>query len=122
MLARLAVVGALSGFLWAACASGPKLPPKDSSEDVELYFPGMFPTEEFKTLADFTESALLTVPDEQLIAKARSRAARLGADALLIRAIRLTTEGAAATDLQQEERKVLEAVAVYYPSRHPKGP
>lgn len=119
-LVRVASLAACSGFLWVGCASVPKLPPKASPQDVELYFPGTYPSEEFKAITTFSESGPLTASDEQLIAAARRRAARLGADALLIRSIRQTTEGTAATDLEREEEKILEAVAVYYPSRQPK--
>ncbi|MGH7545221.1 MAG: hypothetical protein ACREKI_03470 [Gemmatimonadota bacterium] len=118
-LVMAAVFGISSGLLWAHCASVPKLPPKDSPEAVQVFYPGSYPTEEFKTIATLSESAPLSVPDESLIAAVRRQAASMGADAVLIRSIRRTTEGQAAVDLNQEERKIIEAVAVYYPSKHP---
>jgi hypothetical protein len=118
---RAVMFGILSGVLAAGCASTPDLPPKESPEEVELYFPGSYPTEEYKVVATITERRSLGTDDDELIAAARARAARLGADALLIRALRRTTEGEVATDLSREEEKILEAIAVYYPSRHPQG-
>jgi hypothetical protein len=118
-LMMAAMFGMSSGFLWAHCASVPKLPPKDSPEAVQVFYPGSYPTEAFKTIATLSESVSLSVPDEALIAEVRRQAASLGADAVLIRSIRRTTEGQQAVDLNQEERKIIEAVAVYYPSQHP---
>lgn len=118
-LAMVAVFGVLSGGLWAQCASVPKLPPKESPEAVEVFYPGSYPSEPFKAIATLSEAAPLSASDESLIAAVRRRAAAMGADALLIRSIRRTTEGQAALDLNQEERKIVEAVAVYYPSKHP---
>lgn len=102
------------------CASGPKLPPKASPEEVQIFFPGTSPTESFKAMGTITEAASLATSDEELIAAARKRAAAMGADALIIRSIRRTTEGAVATDVQLEERKILEGIAIYYPAKHPK--
>lgn len=120
---RLALLfGICSGALALACASVPKLPPKASPDEVEVFYPGTMPTEEFKALATLQESDDLSVPDEELIARLRRRAAELGADALLIRAIRRTTEGEVGVDLNRPEEKIVEAVAVYYPARHtPQG-
>lgn len=117
----LCIFGLFSGVLWAQCASVPKLPPKESPEEVEVYFPGSYPSQDFKALATISESQALSVSDDDLIEAARRQAARLGADALLIRSIRRTTEGEVSTDLNREEQKILEAIAVYYPSRHPQG-
>lgn len=117
-LAIVGIFGVLSGLAWA-CASVPKLPPKESPEAVEVFYPGSYPTEEFKTLTILSESVALGVPDDQLVARVRQRAAELGADGLMIRSIRRTTEGQVAADLAQEERKILEAVAIYYPAKHP---
>ncbi|MBI4513343.1 MAG: hypothetical protein HY702_04455 [Gemmatimonadetes bacterium] len=87
---------------------------------MQVFFPGTMPTEAFKALGTFTEAVSLATPDEELIALARKRAAEMGADALIIRSIRRTTEGQVATDLQLEQRKILDAMAVYYPAKHPK--
>jgi hypothetical protein len=109
--------GICSGALALACASVPKLPPKASPDEVEVFFPGTMPTEEFKALATLRESADLGVSDEVLIARLRRRAAELGADALLIRTIRRTAEGEVGVDLNRPDEKIVEAVAVYYPAR-----
>ncbi len=81
--------------------------------------PGSFPVEEYKVLTRLEEDVPLSASDQDLIDEARSRAASLGADALLIQSIRRTTEGGVELNLDQEQRKVLVGLAVYYPSKHP---
>jgi hypothetical protein len=111
-LMAVAVLGA------AACGPGVKLPPV-SPEEVEVFMPGMLPREDYKVLARIMESRPLNTPDQEMIDLAKAKAAELGADALVIDAIRRTTEGGIQTDLRQEELKIIEARAVYYPSKHP---
>lgn len=102
----------------AGCGSGVQLPPVQP-DDVEVFMPGSFPMEEYKIIARISESVDLNTPDSEVIDMAQERAAELGADALVITAIRRTSEGQIEMNLQQEQQKIIEALAVYYPSRHP---
>ncbi len=102
----------------AACGSGVKLPPV-SPQRVEVFMPSSMPDEQYKVLARIVESRPLTATDQEMIDLAREKAASYGADAVIIDAIRRTTEGGVQTDLQQEELKIVEARAIYYPARHP---
>lgn len=102
----------------AGCGAGVELPPV-APEDVEIFMPGTFPPEDYRVLTQIREEVPLNVSDNELIERARARAARSGADALVIRALRRTTEGGADVSLQQEQLKILEGSAVYFPSRHP---
>jgi hypothetical protein len=70
-------------------------------------------------MARLTEDMPLNTPDNEIIDVARAAAAEVGADALLIDSIRRTTEGGIETDLRQEQLKIIEARAIYFPSRHP---
>jgi len=112
LFAVLAVVGL------AACGGGVTLPPV-APESVEVYMPGTFPSESYKVMARYSESMPLNTQDNQLIELVKGMAAEVGADALLVDAIRRTTEGGIETDLRQEQLKIIEARAIYFPSRHP---
>jgi len=94
------------------------LPPV-APEDVEIFMPGSFPSESYKVMARLTESMPLNTSDDDIIDAVKAKAAEVGADALLIDAIRRTTEGGIETDLRQEQLKIIEARAIYFPSRHP---
>jgi hypothetical protein len=102
----------------AACGAGIKLPPV-SPDQVEVFMPGSFPSEDYKVMLRIMESVPLSTSDSELVDRAKAKAAEVGADALLIDAIRRTTEGGIQTDLRQEELKIIEARAVYFPSKHP---
>lgn len=112
LIAVLVLVG-----LWA-CGGGVKLPPV-APQDVQIFMPGTFPSESYKVMSRISESMPLNTPDNEIIDVARSAAAEVGADALLIDSIRRTTEGGIETDLRQEQLKIIEARAIYFPSRHP---
>lgn len=101
-----------------ACGGGVQLPPVQP-QDVEVFMPGQPPSERYEVLARIQEDVSLDTPDQQLIDRAQAEAAELGADALVITAIRRTTEGQIETNLGQEQMKIIEALAVYFPSRHP---
>ena len=102
----------------AGCGGGVKLPPVEP-EQVEVFLPGSYPTEEYKVLTSITQSVALQVSDRDLINQAKERAARVGADALIVNRIRTTSEGAVADDVGREIEKILEGLAVYFPSKHP---
>ncbi len=102
----------------AACAGSVTLPPV-APEEVELFFPGSIPNESYKVMSRIEERAPQSASDQELIDKAKARAAEIGADALIIRSIRSTAEGGIDLNLTQEIEKILEAEAVYFPGRHP---
>lgn len=113
-----ALVAVLLVAAVAACGSSVKLPPVEP-EEVELFLPGSFPTDEYKVLTRILERVSVQVEDMDLIERAKERAARAGADALIVSSIRTTAEGGIDFDLQQEVEKILEGLAIYYPSQHP---
>ena len=102
----------------AGCSSMVSLPPVEP-EAVEVFFPGSLPAEDYKQLARLTREFSIDSDDRDLIQEAQAWAAKLGADALIILAIRSNTEGTVSTDLDFEPKKIIEAQAVYFPSRHP---
>ncbi len=102
----------------SACGSSVNLPPVEPS-DVELYLPGTAPGEEYRVIARIDQRAPQETPDKDLIDRARAKAAELGADALIVSGIRGTTEGQVDLNLGRQVEKILEAVAVYFPARHP---
>jgi hypothetical protein len=102
----------------AGCGGGVTLPAV-APEEVEIFMPGSFPTEDYKVLSRLEEDVPLSATDQELVDQARAKAASLGADALVIQGIRRTTEGGIELNLEQEQRKVLVGLAVYYPSKHP---
>ncbi|HEY8469709.1 MAG TPA: hypothetical protein VIL18_08705 [Longimicrobiales bacterium] len=115
VLPALALASAL--VLASGCASTPKLPPKASPEEVRVYDPtiGQFPPENYKTIAPIRVERPLGTEQGELIQALRAEAAKLGADAIIIRRIGRTTEGAVEPDLTREERAVAEALAIYFP-------
>ena len=90
---------------------GPKvtLPPV-APEDVEVLTEE--PEEEFEELADIRQQAATDTPRREVIAGAREKAARYGADAMLIKEWRVSASLSNPT-------VTLLAVAIYFPSRHP---
>jgi len=111
------VVALLVAFV-AACGAKVKLPPV-APEEVEVFLPGSYPAEDYKLLATVNTHVPLNISDSDLIERARAQAAEWGADALVISSIRRTTEGEVELNLQQQQVKLLEAIAIYFPSRHP---
>ena len=102
----------------AACGSKVNLPPV-SPEDVEVFLPGRLPTESFKVMSQFEEAFELIAPDTAVVNAAKEWAAEQGADAVLIDAIRRTTEGEIQYDISRPQEKIVVARAIYFPSRHP---
>ncbi len=112
-----AAVAVLAVFA-VGCASGVKLPPVEP-QDVEVFLQGSYPTEEYKVMSNITEQVSLETDDRALIDKARERAAKLGADALLVTSIRSTTiDFDVNLGRARDAQKILEGLAIYYPSRH----
>ncbi len=102
-----------------ACGSSVSLPAVEPDQ-VAIYLPGSpTPAEDYKILARIDEKGPQSITNEELIDKAKQRAADMGADALIISTIRLTTEGQAQLNLDQPVEKFLEGIAVYFPSKHP---
>ncbi len=102
----------------AGCGGGVKLPPVEPDQ-VQVFMPGSFPQEDFRLMATIREEGPIDTPDRELIDRAKASAAQLGADALLIEAIRRSTEGQIEFDMEQEQLKILTGRAVYYPAKHP---
>jgi hypothetical protein len=113
-----ALLAVVVGTGLMACGGGVTLPPV-SPDDVEVFMPGSFPDEDCKVMKTIQEDASLNTPDAEMVELAKTSAAEVGADAVIIDAIRRTTEGGIETNLQQEQRKIIDARACYYPSRHP---
>jgi hypothetical protein len=101
-----------------ACSSGVKLPPV-SPEDVEVFMPGVPIADEYKVMAAIEEAFSMDTQDAAIIDRVKERAAELGADAVIIDRIRATSEGAIEQNLAQEQQKIVNARAIYFPSRHP---
>ena len=101
-----------------ACSSGVKLPPV-SPEDVEVFLPGVPIADDYKVLAAIEEAFSMDTQNSAIIECVKERAAELGADAVIIDRIRTTSEGAIEQNLAQEQQKIVNARAVYFPSRHP---
>ncbi len=105
-----------------ACgAGGPKVTlPAVAPQDVEVYMPGEFPAEDYEVLKRIQVRELISVDERDMVADARQQAADLGADGLIIRSLRTTQAGGGLEQTNaSRDRKILEALAVYYPSRHP---
>ncbi len=101
-----------------ACSSGVKLPPV-SPEDVEVFMPGVPIADSYNVMARIEEAFSMDTADSVMVARVKERAAKLGADAVIIDGIRATSEGAIELDLNQEQQKIIDARAIYFPSRHP---
>jgi len=101
-----------------ACSSGVKLPPV-SPDDVEVFMPGVPIADDYKVMAAIEETFSMDTQDSAIIEAIKERAAELGADAVIIVRIRTTSEGAIEQNLAQEQQKIVNAQAVYFPSRHP---
>ncbi len=102
----------------AGCSPSLSLPSVEP-EAVEVFYPGSAPAEDYKVLARIDEEAPIDADYQELVERAQARAAKLGADALIISSIRTNTEGTVSTNLDFEPKKIIEALAVYFPSRHP---
>ena len=106
--------------LTAMACGGTKVElPAVQPESVTLYYPGRMPDDNFKVLARLDETGPETMTDQELVDRVRARAADLGADALIIDTIRTTTEGQVNLDTNQPTEKIIEARAIYFPSKHP---
>jgi len=112
LLGLAAVVAAVS------CSSGVNLPPV-SPEDVEVFLPGIPIADDYKVIARLEEAFSMDTDQEAMYARLKERAAELGADAVIVDRVRSTSEGGIETNLNQEQQRIIEARAVYFPSRHP---
>ncbi len=113
-----ALLGLAVVVVATACGSGVKLPPV-SPEDVEVFMPGVPIADEYKVMARIQEAFSMDTQDNAIIGTIKARAAEMGADAIIIDRIRATSEGAIEQNLAQEQQKIVEARAIYFPSRHP---
>lgn len=108
----------------AACAAGPKLPPKAGPEEVEFIDPqlGQEPDEGYKTIGPVRVSAALGTSPQELTRLLRARAAQLGADAVILQRVRRTTEGEIEPTAAREEEMIVEGLAIYYPKPETQPP
>lgn len=104
-------------LLSVACASAPRLPPKDNPDDVQMYDPqsGNYPEPGYKTIGPVKVEMPLGTSTPDLLRGLRAEAAKLGADAVIIQRIRTSTQGQIGIDMNREERMIAEGLAVYYP-------
>ena len=112
------LLGLAAVVAMVACTSGVKLAPV-SPEEVEVYMPGVPIPDSYNVMARFEEAFTLDTADSTMIARIKELAAEFGADAVIIDGIRSTSEGGIETNLAQEQKKIVQARAVYFPSRHP---
>ncbi|HSG82660.1 MAG TPA: hypothetical protein VLC48_10440, partial [Gemmatimonadota bacterium] len=114
-----AVFGVLLVGAMACAAGGPKVTlPAVQPEDVEMFYPGDYPSEKYEVLKRIEIQDILSAQDQDMVMAARQQAADIGADALLIQSMRTTQSGSGLGDADpSRDRKILEALAVYYPSR-----
>lgn len=112
-----AAVLLLAVGLGAACATGPNLPPKSGPEEVRLINPqvGQQAEEGYRTIGPVTAEAPLGTSTQELMRLLRSRAAELGADAVILRNIRQSVEGDVSARSAEEERLIAEGMAIYWP-------
>lgn len=115
-------VAALLGPSLSACA-GVNLPPKAGPEEVELINPnmGQVPDEGYKTIGPIrVEVPLGTSFQDQLMAL-RTRAAELGADAVIFERTGSSTEGQISGGVDREELIYVYGLAIYWPAPEPEG-
>ncbi|HUH12431.1 MAG TPA: hypothetical protein VMK65_04955 [Longimicrobiales bacterium] len=117
-----AILAAVGVALLAACASAPALPPKAGPEEVELYNinAGQFPPTGYKSIGPVEAQLPLGASNAALMMELRSEAARLGADAVILRNIRNSTEGAAMAS-SRDEMVIAEGLAIYWPDPATEG-
>lgn len=99
----------------AACSSV-SLPPKAGPEEVALINPamGQTPEEGYEVIGPVTVTAPLGTTQEELVMMMRSRAAELGADALILEGVSQPDELAGAGD--RERGPTGRGRAIYYPA------
>ncbi|NIR46688.1 MAG: hypothetical protein GWN99_19975 [Gemmatimonadetes bacterium] len=116
----LMVVTLMAGSL-ACSTGGPKVTlPAVEPQQVEVFMPGEFPSEDYEVLKRIEVRDLVSADENEMVMNARQQAADVGADALIIRSLRTTQSGGGLQETNaSRDRKILEALAVYYPSRHP---
>lgn len=117
---KRALLAALGLALLVGCASAPALPPKAGPEEVELYNPnaGQFPPEGYRTIGPVEAQLPLGSSTQDLMMALRAEGARLGADAVILREIRQSTEGSVAAS-GREEMVIATGLAVYWPEPTP---
>lgn len=99
----------------AGCASTPKLTPKASADDVQVFYPntGVNPPADYKVYGPLKLVRPLSTPDAEIVAELRAEAARLGADGIIVQQIRRGSEGSTSGNVQ-DDRKIGEAIAIYW--------
>ena len=107
----------------SACSSGTSTKvtlPAVEPQDVAVFMPGDYPDEKYEVLKRLEIQDIVSADEREMVVTARQQAADLGADALLITALRTTQSGGGLESTNaSRDKKILEALAVYYPERHP---
>ena len=119
---KRAVLTAVGVALLAACASAPARPPKAGPEEVDLYNPnaGQFPPEGYRTIGPVEAQLPLGSSTADLMVALRAEGARLGADAVILRSVRNSTEGTSGAS-SRDEMIIAEGLAVYWPEPGTEG-
>lgn len=122
-LLALVFVAALLGPTLAACAGGPNLPPKAGPEEVELINPqmGQAPREGYETIGPLRVEVPLGTSYADQMTALRSRAAELGADAVIFERTARSTEGQITGGVDREEVMFVEGLAIYWPTPESEG-
>ncbi|HLU24250.1 MAG TPA: hypothetical protein VKZ58_00895 [Longimicrobiales bacterium] len=113
----IALIPVAALLVSAACASAPRLPPKESPDEVQLYDPqaGHYPEPGYKTIGPVKVEMPLGTSVPDLLLKLREEAAKLGADAVILQRVRTSTEGAVTFDMNRQDLMIAEGLAIYYP-------
>ena len=94
--------------------------PAVEPRDVELFMPGDYPSEKYEVLKRIELQEMVSADEREMVLDARQQAADLGADALIIQSLRTTQSGGGLAETNaSRDKKILEALAVYYPAKHP---
>jgi hypothetical protein len=116
---RLPLFLVLAAIL-AGCAAATPRPPKAGPEEVRFYNPNaaQHPPAGYRTIGPIRVERPMGTADAELYLALRAEAARLGADAVILRSVRRSTEGDASM-IGRDERVIAEGIAVYWPDPQP---
>jgi hypothetical protein len=120
---RRAVACVLGVVIFAACASAPTLPAKAGPEEVDFYNPdaGTTPPAGYETISEVRVEVDPGTQPSEIHMALRAEAARLGADAIIMRSIRSNAEGQVGIDMNRPEKLIGLAFAIYWPGGKPAG-
>jgi len=107
--------------LLTACAGSVNLPPKAGPEEVRLINPrvGQAVPDGYRTIGPVTAELPLGTPNQQVMTALLTRAAQLGADAVILQSVGSSTEGQITGGVDREERIIVRGLAIYFPAPDP---